>query len=317
MKIAVTGGAGFIGTNLVQELLSNGHDVSILDDLSTGLKSNVEKLDLEMITGSINDVDVLDKFVANVDKVVHLAARGSVPRSIKNPLKTHEVNVMGTLNVLEACRKYNKYLIFSSSSSVYGSNTTLPKNEKQWTNPLSPYGASKLSGEAFVNSYGATYSLPVLVFRFFNVFGPWQRPDHDYAAVLPKWIWSAMNNEPIEVHGDGKQTRDFTFVQTPVQIIIDAIKREVTSQTPINLAYGNRISLLEVIEILRESFPNLEIVNSPERLGDVKNSQNDPSLLNEYFPSDYSADFKNALSTTIDWYRDNFSRIVSDIGIRG
>ena len=303
-KIAVTGGAGFIGSNLVERLLSKGHEVTVVDDLSTGLKSN---LDLNKITFhelSLTNRDGLAKALNGVDAIVHLGARGSVPRSLKNPIATHDVNATGTLNVLEAARTNGAQVIFSSSSSVYGRNGQLPKDESMWLSPLTPYAASKLAAEGYVQAYGAAYEVPVTLLRFFNVFGPKQRPDHEYAAVLPKWIWKAMNNEPIDVYGDGSQTRDFTYVRTVLDVIEDAINRGVRTEGAVNLAYGNRISLLTTIELLKGHFPDLKVNFLGDRPGDVKNSQNDPVLLKKLFPSVVPTEFEIALNETVNWLKE-------------
>ena len=303
-KIAVTGGAGFIGSNLVERLLSKGHEVTVVDDLSTGLISN---LDLNKITFhelSLTNRDGLAKALNGVDAIVHLGARGSVPRSLKNPIATHDVNATGTLNILEAARTSGAQVIFSSSSSVYGRNGQLPKDESMWLSPLTPYAASKLAAEGYVQAYGAAYEVPVTLLRFFNVFGPKQRPDHEYAAVLPKWIWKAMNNEPIDVYGDGSQTRDFTDVRTVLDVIEDAINRGVRTQGAVNLAYGNRISLLTTIELLKGHFPDLKVNFLGDRPGDVKNSQNDPVLLKKLFPSIVPTEFEIALNETVNWLKE-------------
>lgn len=302
-KIAVTGGAGFIGSNLVERLLSKGHEVTVVDDLSTGLKSN---LDLNKITFheiSLTNRDGLAKALNGVDAIVHLGARGSVPRSLKNPIATHDVNATGTLNVLEAARASGAQVIFSSSSSVYGRNGQLPKDESMWLSPLTPYAASKLAAEGYVQAYGAAYEVPVTLLRFFNVFGPKQRPDHEYAAVLPKWIWKAMNNEAIDVYGDGSQTRDFTYVRTVLDVIEDAINRGVRTEGAVNLAYGNRISLLTTIDLLKGHFPNLKVNFNDIRPGDVKDSQNDPVLLKKLFPDVTPTEFPVALSETVNWLK--------------
>ena len=303
-KIAVTGGAGFIGSNLVERLLSKGHEVTVVDDLSTGLKSN---LDLNKITFhelSLTNRDGLAKALNGVDAIVHLGARGSVPRSLKNPIATHDVNATGTLNVLEAARTNGAQVIFSSSSSVYGRNGQLPKDESMWLSPLTPYAASKLAAEGYVQAYGAAYEVPVTLLRFFNVFGPKQRPDHEYAAVLPKWIWKAMNNEAIDVYGDGSQTRDFTYVRTVLDVIEDAINRGVRTEGAVNLAYGNRISLLTTIDLLKVHFPDLKVNFLGDRPGDVKNSQNDPVLLKKLFPSVVPTEFEVALNETVNWLKE-------------
>ena len=246
----------------------------------------------------------LDAAVKGVDAIVHLGARGSVPRSLKNPIATHDVNATGTLNVLEAARSNGAHVIFSSSSSVYGRNGQLPKDESMWLSPLTPYAASKLAAEGYVQAYGAAYDVPVTLLRFFNVFGPKQRPDHEYAAVLPKWIWKAMNNEAIDVYGDGSQTRDFTYVRTVLDVVDDALDRGVRTEGAVNLAYGNRISLLTTIELLKGHFPDLKVNFLGDRPGDVKNSQNDPVILKELFPNIAPTEFPTAFSETVNWLKE-------------
>ena len=302
-KVAVTGGAGFVGSNLAAKLVSQGHEVVIIDDLSTGLRSNVDAKNSTFHEVSIIDKIALERALAGCESIFHLAARGSVPRSIKNPVATHNVNATGTLNVLEFARENGAHVLYSSSSSVYGRNMALPKDESMWLGPLTPYAASKLSAEAYVEAYGACYQLPVTLLRFFNVFGPRQRPDHEYAAVLPRWIWLDMHNKPIEVFGDGSQSRDFTYVETVVDIAVAAMKDKVTTTGAVNLAYGNRINLLTVIKLLRADFPNLEVNFVGERLGDVKESQNNPVLLKQLFPAVIPKEFSAALSETIKWLK--------------
>lgn len=300
--VAVTGGAGFIGSNLVTALIEKGHDVSIIDDLSTGLLSNVNP-EVQFHKVSLFDAEKLQPVLSTAEVIFHLGARGSVPRSLKNPVATHEVNATGTLNVLEVARATGAHVFFSSSSSVYGRNAALPKDESMWLGPMTPYAASKLAAEAYVQAYGTAYAVPVTLLRFFNVFGPKQRPDHEYAAVIPKWIWKAMHNEPIEVFGDGSQSRDFTYIKTVVDICLDAMERKVTYEGAINLAYGNRISLIETIEMLKVHFPGLRVNFMPVRAGDVKESQNSPALLKNLFPSIIPMEFDKALSETVDWLK--------------
>jgi UDP-glucose 4-epimerase len=310
-KVAITGGAGFIGSNLAASLIANGHQVTIIDDLSTGLIANIDRKNSDFKELSITDASKLKKALKGAETIFHLGARGSVPRSIKNPVATHEVNATGTLNVLEAARESGAHVIFSSSSSVYGRNMQLPKEEKMWLGPMTPYAASKLSAEGYVEAYGTSYEIPVTLLRFFNVFGPRQRPDHEYAAVIPKWIWLAMQGKPVDLYGDGTQSRDFTYVKTVVDVAISAMENKVTTQGAVNLAYGNRIFLSEVVDLLRSEYPKLEVNSLPIRAGDVKESQNSPELLKSLFPNVTPYQFKDALKETIDWLRAEGSTIAN------
>ena len=302
MRVLVTGGAGFVGTNLTLSLLEHGYDVKIFDDLSTGLEQNIPK-DAEFINASILDTSNLNNAIKECEVVVHLGARGSVPRSIKDPIATHDVNSSGTLNVLEAARSSGSHYIFSSSSSVYGSNMTLPKSEDMVLRPLTPYAASKMSGEALSLAYAKSYELPVSTFRFFNIFGPWQRPDHEYAAVLPKWISKCLKGNEIEVFGDGLQTRDFTYVGTVVNIILSCISKKILHPEPVNLAYGNSISLNQVLELMKLNFPTLKVKYLPPRKGDVLHSKNDPKLIQALYPDIALDKFEVSLQKTIDWFK--------------
>jgi UDP-glucose 4-epimerase len=302
-KVAITGGAGFIGSNLSETLIKKGFDVTIIDDLSTGLFANIDRKNSEFKRISITDSKELRKALKGAKTIFHFGARGSVPRSIKNPVATHEVNATGTLNVLEAARESGAHVIFSSSSSVYGRNAQLPKDEKMWLGPMTPYAASKLSAESYVEAYGSSFELPITILRFFNVFGPRQRPDHEYAAVIPKWIWLAMQDKPLELYGDGTQSRDFTYVKTVVDVAVSAMENMITTQGAVNLAYGNRISLTEVVDILKVDFPGLKVNFMPIRKGDVKESQNSPELLKALFPRVVPYSFKDAFQETIEWLR--------------
>jgi UDP-glucose 4-epimerase len=302
MKVLITGGAGFIGTNLTIGLLNSGYEVKILDDLSTGLKQNISK-DAEFVNASILDTDLINKVIEDCEVVVHLGARGSVPRSIKDPIATHNVNATGTLNVLEAARTSHSHYIFSSSSSVYGSNMILPKDEDMVLRPITPYAASKMSGEGLSLAYAKTYDLPVSTFRFFNIFGPWQRPDHEYAAVLPKWISKCIKGDEIEIFGDGEQTRDFTSVGTVINVILDCISNKVLHPEPVNLAYGNNISLNQVIKLLKNSFPDLKVKYFSPRGGDVLHSKNDPKLVQSLYPEVNVEKFETSLQETINWFK--------------
>jgi UDP-glucose 4-epimerase len=303
-KVAVTGGAGFIGSNLTMRLLSKGYEVTVVDDLSTGLYSNVNQETTTFYQVSITDQKGLSVALKDCETIFHLAARGSVPRSIKNPVATHDVNATGTLNVLEVARETGAHVLFSSSSSVYGRNTLLPKDESMWLGPMTPYAASKLAAEGYVQAYASAYHVPTTLLRFFNVFGPRQRPDHEYAAVLPKWIWLAMQGQPIDVYGDGTASRDFTYVETVLDIAMTAMKDKVTTEGAVNLAYGNRIFLNDTIEMLKKHFPDLQVNYKENRLGDVKESQNAPGLLRTLFPTISPKPFEVALAETVDWLKE-------------
>ena len=303
-KVAVTGGAGFIGSNLTKRLLLEGYEVVVIDDLSTGLHSNVDQDNSIFHQISITDSKSLTTALKDCETIFHLAARGSVPRSLKNPVATHEVNTTGTLNVLEAARATGAHVVFSSSSSVYGRNLQLPKDESMWLGPMTPYAASKLAAEGYVQAYASAYNVPTTLLRFFNVFGPRQRPDHEYAAVLPKWIWLAMQGKPIDVYGDGTASRDFTYVETVLDIAMTAMKEKVLTEGAMNLAYGNRIFLNDTIQILKRHFPDLQVNYKENRLGDVKESQNSPSLLKSLFPAITPKPFEDALAETVVWLKD-------------
>ena len=272
--------------------------------VTTGLLSNIKEQNCEFRQLSITDFEPLNAVIKDCETIFHLGARGSVPRSIKNPVATHEVNATGTLNVLEIARESGAHVIFSSSSSVYGRNMQLPKDESMWLGPMTPYAASKLAAEGYVQAYAAAYKVPTTLLRFFNVFGPRQRPDHEYAAVLPKWIWLAMHGEPIDVYGDGTASRDFTYVDTVLDIAVNAMKEKVVTEGAMNLAYGNRIFLNDAIEMLKKHFPDLQVNYKLKRLGDVKESQNDPELLKKLFPKIQPKEFETALSETIEWLKE-------------
>ena len=302
----MTGGAGFIGANLVRAL-SDGpdNDIVVLDDLSFGFRSNLNGLDVTFIEGSILDEDLLATAMEGVFSVVHLAARSSVPRSIAHPMAAHEDNTTGTARVLEAARAQGDVqVIVASSSSVYGANDTLPKHEGLAARPVSPYAASKLATESYTLAWGHSYDMPVLALRFFNVFGPLQPPLHTYAAVIPAFLSAAIQDQPLPVHGDGTQCRDFTYVDTVVSVIVDAIQRRVSHLEPLNLAFGKKITLLEVIAELETIVERpLEVEFQPSRAGDVARSQADSSVLRGLFPDVEPADFAAGLRVTADWFQ--------------
>jgi UDP-glucose 4-epimerase len=305
VSIVVTGGAGFIGANLCRRLAGAGETVIALDDLSTGNAENLAGLDVTLIEGTILDPAALDRALLDARAVVHLAARPSVPRSITDPMASHLANATGTVEVLEAARRAgNPHVIVASSSSVYGANPTLPKHEDLATLPLSPYAASKLATEAYALAYQQSFGLPALAFRFFNVFGPLQAAGHAYAAVVPAFVAAALEDRPLVVHGDGKQSRDFTFVDTVTEVIADAIARGVTSPGPVNLAFGTRTDLLSLIAELETVLGvRLEIEHVETRAGDVKHSQADSTRLQELFPDVVPTALPDALRATVDWFR--------------
>ena len=250
MKVLITGGAGFIGSNLAKAMLATGRysEVRVIDDLSTGYAANLDGVAVEFTEGSILEYETLVQVVDGVDSIVHLAAIPSVPRSVANPRASHDANATGTLNVLEAAREKGvEHVVVASSSSVYGSNPTLPKNEDDWTRPLSPYAVSKLATEGYAIAYQASYGMRTLPFRFFNVYGPGQAAGHAYAAVLPKFIDAALNGQALEIHGDGKQSRDFTFVADVCAVIMSAVERKLANPGPVNLAFNTNTTLLELI----------------------------------------------------------------------
>ena len=306
MKVLVTGGAGFIGANLVRTLVHQlGIGVVVLDDLSFGYRSNLDGLDVTFIEGSILNEGLLEMAMEGVSTVVHLAARSSVPRSIAHPLAAHEDNATGTTLVLEAARRQGDVqVIVASSSSVYGANDTLPKHEGLATRPVSPYAASKLATEAYTLAWGHSYDMPVLALRFFNVFGPLQPPLHTYAAVIPAFLSAAMQGQPLPVHGDGRQCRDFTYVDTVVAVISEAINNRVSHLEPLNLAFGQRITLLEVISELEVILGHeLSIDFQPSRVGDVTRSQADSTGIRRLFPNVEPSDFTGGLRATVDWFQ--------------
>ena len=305
MRVLVTGGAGFIGGNLCRELVNHVavHEVVAFDDLSTGSEGNLDGVGATLVTGSILDRPAIDDAVGGADVVIHLAARPSVPRSVVDPLRSHLVNATGTMHVLEACRRDGTPIITASSSSVYGPTQVLPKHEELPTRPQSPYAASKLAAESAVLAYGATYGLPVLALRFFNVYGPLQSVGHAYAAVIPTFADAALRGQPLHVHGDGRQTRDFTFVGSVARLLTDAAVRRVTSPTPVNLAFGTRTSLVDLIDKIRVLAGRpVDVVFDPARPGDVRDSQAESSRLRELFPGHDPVPLEQGLAETVSWY---------------
>ncbi|MFB8242273.1 NAD-dependent epimerase/dehydratase family protein [Kitasatospora purpeofusca] len=307
MRVVVTGGAGFIGANLVRALLARPEvdQVRVVDNLSTGQKANLADTGAVLHEGTILDPELLDEAFTGADAVVHLAALPSVPRSVADPLASHHANATGTLEVLEAARRAGGlYVAAASSSSVYGANRELPKRETMRTAPMSPYAVSKLATEAYLAAYHHCYGLGVLPLRFFNVFGPLQPAGHAYAAVVPAFLDAALAGRPLTVHGDGGQSRDFTFVGTVTQVITDAVLRRVVSADPVNLAFGTRTSLLELVGELESVLGHpVEVAHTEPRPGDVRDSQADNARLRELFPDVRPVPLREGLERTAAWFR--------------
>jgi UDP-glucose 4-epimerase len=306
-NVLVTGGAGFIGANLCRRLAGapTVEGVTVIDDLSTGFAENLDGVDVRFVKGSFLDDDVLDDAMSGADSVIHLGARPSVPRSIDDPVASHEANATGTLRVLEAMRRHDVgHAVVASSSSVYGANPTLPKSEDLVPQPLSPYAVSKLATESYALANAHVYGFGALAFRFFNVFGPFQRAGHAYAAVIPAFVDAALDGRPLPVHGDGTQSRDFTYVGDVCAVITEAVLGRLASPRPVNLALGGRHTLLEVISQLEAILgEELSREHQPVRPGDVPHSQADQTRLRELVPTLEPVDLADGLRRTVDWHR--------------
>jgi len=305
-KVVVTGGAGFIGSNLARYLSKDNHIV-VIDDLSTGYKENIKDLidnrKIDFIEGSVTDLPLLQKTFKGIHYIFHEAALPSVPRSIKDPVTTNNVNINGTLNVLLAARDCCvKKVIYASSSSVYGDTPTLPKKEEMTPNPLSPYAVGKLAGEYYCNVFTGVFHLPTAILRYFNVYGPRQDPLGEYAAVIPRFITGVLNNNPPVVYGDGEQTRDFTFIDDVIYANILAAENEATGI--FNAAGGKRISLNELAKtVMTLCNKKLDVVYDEVRPGDIKHSLADISKAKEKFGYSPKFDIKNGLKETIQWFQ--------------
>jgi UDP-glucose 4-epimerase len=308
----ITGGAGFIGSNLARHALEDdtGTEVVVLDDLSTGFRHNLDGLDVRLVEGSLLDDAALDTALTGADAVVHLGAIPSVPRSIKDPIASHAANATGTLLLLEACRRQEvPYVVGASSSSVYGANPALPKHEREWVRPLSPYAVSKLATEQYLLAYQSSFGLDTLAFRFFNVYGPGQAAGHAYAAVVPTFVDALLRGEPVQVNGDGKQSRDFTYVGTVCRVLLDAVRNRTINPEPVNLAFGTRTTVLELVEQLEQvTGISATVQHGPPRPGDVPHSQADNSVLRGLFPTLTPVDLETGLRETVEWFRKGEAR---------
>lgn len=303
MRILITGGAGFIGSNLARRALQEGHTVRVIDDLSNGFRDNLDGLDVDLRERSILDQESLAASMEGVQAVVHLAALGSVPRSIKDPITTHEVNSRGTLNVLLAARDASvDHVSVASSSSVYGMNPAMPKGEREWVRAMSPYAVSKLAAEQYALASQQSFGLSTIAFRFFNVYGPRQRAGHVYAAVIPIFVDAMLRGQPLPINGDGSNSRDFTFVDTVCAVLLDAAVRKVSHPEPVNLAFGTNTTLVALVDRIAEvSGQPVTVQHRDPRPGDVRHSQADNSTLQALFPSVEPVALKDGLKSTLQW----------------
>lgn len=308
----VTGGAGFIGSNLCEAILNLGYRVRCLDDLSTGKQKNVDiflnNADYEFMEGDIKDLNTCVEACRDVDYVLHQAAWGSVPRSIEMPLFYCANNITGMLNMLEAARQNKvKKFVYASSSSVYGDEPNLPKSEGREGNLLSPYALTKRCDEEWAKQYTRLYGLDTYGMRYFNVFGRRQNPDGAYAAVIPRFIKKLMNDQRPIIYGDGKQSRDFTYIENAIEGNLKAcLAPHEAAGEAFNIAYGGRVYLLEVYQAIAKLLgKNLEPEFGPERKGDIKHSNADITKARKWMDYEPEYDFERGLNEAITWYKAN------------
>lgn len=311
-RFLVTGGAGFIGSNLCEAILNLGCKVRCLDDLSTGNQSNVDMFisnpNYEFIKGDIKDFDVCMKACEGVDYVLNQAAWGSVPRSIEMPLFYCANNITGTVNMLEAARQNGvKVFVYASSSSVYGDEPNLPKKEGIEGNLLSPYALTKRADEEWAKQYTKHYGLKTIGLRYFNVFGRRQDPNGAYAAVIPKFIKLLLNDERPTINGDGKQSRDFTYIENVIEANLKACKAsDDASGKAYNVAYGGREYLIDIYQAIKQALnKDIEPIYGPDRKGDIKHSNADISLAKKFLGYSPSYSFEKGLEEAIEWYVEN------------
>jgi nucleoside-diphosphate-sugar epimerase len=313
MRYLVTGGAGFIGSNTVEELVRRGHGVVVLDDLSGGKEENLAEVrnKITFVKGSINDLETIQKASHQADFVIHLAARTSVPRSVKDPIDTNRVNVDGTLNVLVAARDNKvKRVVYAASSSVYGETPKLPKTETMQPEPISPYGVSKYVGELYAQTFGRCYGLENVCVRYFNIFGPRQDPDSPYSGVLSRFATAFLTDTQPTIFGDGEQTRDFTYVDNAVQANLLACEAPGISGEVFNIGTAQSISLNQTLELFRQiSGKQLQANKEAAREGDIRDSLADISRAKETLGYEPTVLFEEGLKRTYEWYRANHTKL--------
>jgi nucleoside-diphosphate-sugar epimerase len=311
LRHLVTGGAGFIGSNLVDELLRRGHEVVVLDDLSTGKERNLAAVrgKIQFCLGSITNLAVVRECCERIDYVIHLAARASVPKSVENPIESNTVNIDGTLNVLVAARDAKvKRVVFAASSSAYGETPALPKVETMQPLPISPYGVTKFVGELYGQVFGRVYGLENVSIRYFNVFGPRQDPSSQYSGALSRFMLAALERQSPVIFGDGEQSRDFTYVDNVVDETLRACEAAGASGKVFNGGTGARITLNEVIASLGKiTGQKIEPHYEPPRTGDIRDSQADITLAREILGYRPLVNFEDGLKRTWDWYRTSYT----------
>jgi UDP-N-acetylglucosamine/UDP-N-acetyl-alpha-D-glucosaminouronate 4-epimerase len=312
MRYVVTGGAGFIGSNIVDELLRRGHEVVVLDDLSAGKEANLTHVrgKIDFREGSITDLETVRSACQGADYVVHLAARASVPRSVKDPIETNRTNIDGTLNVLVAARDAKvRRIVYAASSSAYGETPTLPKVETMQPEPISPYGVTKYVGELYLQVFGRVYGLENASIRFFNVFGPRQDPTSQYSGVLSRFMLALIGDQAPVVYGDGEQSRDFTYIENIVDETLRACEAPGASGKVFNGGTGARITLNDVLKLLEKiSGKKIQAKYEPPRSGDIRDSQADIALARTILGYEPRVLFEEGLRRTWDWYKSAYSK---------